>query len=378
MGFGPCTRRDDLVQAMDRATAVIAAASAELLQMVALFDEGKRWERDGATSMTGWLAARYGVAWGTAREWVRVAHALRELPLIFRAYAEGNLSWDQLKPLTRFATPETDVFWAERAPGLRPSTLYREAARHEQVRRRETEQIQRMRSLAMWWDPERPILYLEGMLPAEQGAALQAAVERRAEQVVLADRPDSPQDARMADALVELATGSEEGAALAPTLVVHADAEVLAGEERAEGPWLAETESGQRLGSEAVRRLACDARIDWVLHSGHRTVGVGRRGRTVPGTIGRLLRYRDGGCRFPGCERRRWVQAHHVVHWGEGGRTDLDNLVLLCSAHHRLIHEGGWRISGHPDRDLRFHDPGGRPMRTALVDRVSLPVEQAV
>jgi hypothetical protein len=91
---------------------------------------------------------------------------------------------------------------------------------------------------------------------------------------------------------------------------------------------------------------------------------VGRRGRAVPGYMARLLRHRDGACRFPGCERRRWLKAHHLVHWARGGATDLDNLVLLCHAHHRLLHEGGWRTSGHPARDLRFHDPGGRPVRT--------------
>jgi hypothetical protein len=160
--------------------------------------------------------------------------------------------------------------------------------------------------------------------------------------------------------------------------VVHAGAELLAEEEHPQGPWLAETESGQRLCSEAVRRLACDARIEWALHSGGRTVGIGRRGRTVPGTIGRLLRYRDGGCRFPGCERRRWVQAHHIVHWGDGGGTNLDNLVLLCQAHHRLIHEGGWKISGHPADDLRFHDPRGRPLRSAILSQVNPQVQQAV
>jgi hypothetical protein len=222
-----------------------------------------------------------------------------------------------------------------------------------------------MRSLSMWWDPELPVLYLEGMLPAEQGAALQTALERRAEHVVVADNPDSPQEARLADALVELVTESNDGTSSVPTLVVHSGAEILAGRESGVGPWLAETESGQRLCTDAVRRLACDARIEWVLERDGRTVGIGRQGRTVPSTIARLLRYRDGGCRFPGCERRRWVHAHHIVHWGDGGGTDLDNLVLLCSAHHRLIHEGGWRISGHPGEDLRFHDPGGRPLRPA-------------
>ncbi|MGH2682544.1 MAG: DUF222 domain-containing protein [Actinomycetota bacterium] len=371
MGFGPCTRRDDLVQAMDRASALMAAASADALRMVAVCDERRLWEGDGATSMTSWLAARYGLAWGTAREWVRVAHALPELPEIARAYAECLLSWDQLRPLTRFATRETDGYWARRAPRLRPWTLHREAARHERVQKREAERVQRMRSLSMWWDPEVPVLYLEGMLPAEQGAALQTALERRAEQVVLADQPDSPQEARLADALVEMVTGSEEQGGATPTLVIHASAGVLADEEPATGPWLAETESGQRLCTEAIRRLACDSRIEWVLHSENRMVGIGRRGRTVPGQLARLLRYRDGGCRFPGCERRQWVKAHHIVHWGDGGGTDLDNLVLLCHAHHRLIHEGGWKISGHPAEDFRFHDPGGRPLRTGLTQSPS-------
>jgi hypothetical protein len=366
MEFGPCTTPLGLTDALDRAAAQMTAASAEALRVVAVYDERRLWKRDGATSMTSWLAARYQLAWGTAREWVRVSHALRDLPHTFEAYSARRLSWDQLRPLTRFATSETDEYWAQRAPGLRPSTLYREAARHERVQKRDAERSHRMRSLSMWWDPEEPILYLEGMLPAEQGAALQTAIERRAEQIVLADEPVSPQEARMADALVELVTGSSDQGSAVPTLVVHAGAEVLAGGESPKGPWLAETESGRRLCTEAVRRLACDSRIEWVLHSGNRTVGIGRRGRTVPGQIARLLRYRDSGCRFPGCERKQWVKAHHIVHWGDGGGTDLDNLVLLCHAHHQLIHEGGWRISGHPGEDLRFHDPGGRPLRAGL------------
>jgi hypothetical protein len=366
MEFGPSSKPNSFINALDRATAQMASASADMLRVVVEIDERHLWGRDGATSMTSWLAGRYGLAWGTAREWVRVSRALQRLPRIFKAYEECRLSWDQLRPLTRFASAENDEYWAQKAPQLRPSTLYRQAARQEQLTKKDVERIQAKRYLSLSWDPEAPILYLEGMLSAEQGAALETALERRAEQVVLADQPDSPQEARLADALVELVTESESGASSAPTLVVHAGAEILAGDEPAAGPWLAETESGQRLCTDAIRRLACDARIDWVLHSGNRTVGIGRRGRTVPGTMARLLRYRDGGCRFPGCERKRWVQAHHIVHWGDGGGTDLDNLVLLCSAHHRLIHEGGWKVSGYPAEDLRFHDPGGRPLRTRL------------
>ena len=155
--------------------------------------------------------------------------------------------------------------------------------------------------------------------------------------------------------------------------MVHADAEVLTGEEPQRGRWLAETESGERQTTEAVRRIACDARIEWVLERDGRTVGIGRRGRVVSPQMGRVLRHRDRGCRFPGCERRRWLTAHHLVHWADGGRTDLGNLVLLCHAHHRLLHEGRWSTSGHPEHDLRFHDPGGRALKTSPRRRASQP-----
>jgi hypothetical protein len=311
--------------------------------------------------MTSWLAGRYGLAWGTAREWVRVAHALRRLPLIAGAYASGRLSWDQLRPLTRFATAETDAEWAEKRPEIRPVALWRETRRHERARVPEAEDARRLRHLALTWDHQRPVLWLEGMLPAEEGAALESAIGQRAEDVQRDPDAADPAGARLADALLDLATGDPQPA----TLVVHAGADVLVREEPDRGPWLAETEGGQRLSSENIRRLACDSRIEWVLESKGRPVGIGRRGRQVPEAFHGILRHRDGGaCRFPGCERKRWLNAHHLVHWADGGATNLDNLVLLCHAHHRLIHEGGWRTSGHPAHDLRFHDPGGRPLRT--------------
>jgi hypothetical protein len=350
------------VDMLDHATGVMAAASAEALRAVAACNEMRLWRRDGATSMTSWLAARYGLAWGTAREWVRVAHALRELPRIAEAYARGRLSWDQLRPLTRFATRKTDELWAERGPGLRPAGLWREARRHERALVREAQEIHRERYLRLNWDHLRPVLWLEGMLPAEEGAALESALCRRADDVPRDPDAADPAGARLADVLLDLATGRPEPA----TVIVHAAADVLVREEREDGPWLAETEGGQRLASESVRRLACDSRVEWVLESEGRPVVIGRRGRTVPDHLLRVLRHRDGGtCRFPGCERKRWLRAHHLVHWADGGATNIDNLVVLCHAHHRLIHEGGWRTSGHPARDLRFHDPGGR----AVLDR---------
>ncbi|MDP8955371.1 MAG: HNH endonuclease, partial [Actinomycetota bacterium] len=362
MEVAVAVRITDPVERMDRAAAEMTAASADFLEAIWDCDERGLWRRHGATSMSAWLASRYGLTKRTAREWLRVARGVKELPRIFAAYRSGRLSWDQLRPLVRFVTPQTEPLWVRRGPRLRPATLWREAERHRRVVVRDEAEARRRRFVATWWDREERMLCLSGMLPPEEGAAVEAALAKRAEEVVLTDQPDSPGEARMADALVELVTGGREAEPTPATLVLHADAEAVAGRERAAGPWLAETEGGRRLSTEAVRRLACDARIEWVLERDGKAVGIGRRGRAVPGPLARALRHRDMTCRYPGCSRRRWLYAHHIVHWANGGGTDLDNLVLLCFAHHRLIHEGGWRISGHPDRDLRFHGARGRPV----------------
>src|SRR5919197_453059 len=217
------------IQHLDHAVRAMSAESAEVLRGVASLDDPNVWERDGATSMTSWLAARYGLAWGTAREWVRVSRALQDLPAIAGAYAKGRISWDQLRPLTRFATPETDEDWAREAPTRSCAFLYREARRHERVRAKDEEETHRYRFLALTWNEERTELYLDGMLGAEQGVALERAVASRSETVILADKPYDPAGARRADALVELV--SEVDGEQAPvTLVVHAEASVLSGE----------------------------------------------------------------------------------------------------------------------------------------------------
>ncbi|HEY7927066.1 MAG TPA: DUF222 domain-containing protein, partial [Candidatus Dormibacteraeota bacterium] len=96
-----------------------------------------------------------------------------------------------------------------------------------------------------------------------------------------------------------------------------------------------------------VARLACDATVTRiVLDATSAVIDVGRSRRVVNGSIRRALNARDGGCRWPGCDRSpSWTAAHHVVHWARGGGpTRLPNLVLLCHRHHWLVHEGGWQL----------------------------------
>jgi Domain of unknown function (DUF222)/HNH endonuclease len=243
--------------------------------------------------------------------------------------------------------------------GDAPRGLWIEARRHERVRLREAWEHHRRRYLTLRWDEECPVLWLDGMLPADQGAALEAALNERAERLPRDADAVDPVGARLADALSEAVGGDEPRPA---TVEIHVDADEVAGAEPRRGPWLSEIEGGPRLPTETIRRLACDGRIEWLLERGGRPVGIGRRGRRVRGALRRALRHRDGGCRFPGCELKRWLHAHHLVHWSRGGPTDLENLALLCGFHHRLLHEGGWKATGHPSADLRFHVPSGRTL----------------
>lgn len=215
------------VERMRRAHAEMTAASADFLEAIWDCDDQRLWRRDGATSLTSWLAARFDATKATAAEWALVARTARQLPLLFQAYRSRRLSWDKLRPLVRFVTPATEALWAHRAPRLRPSTLWREVERHRRVRARDEAEARRRRSLSTWWDEDR-MLCLSGALPPEEGAAVEAALSRRAEDVVLADEPDSPGEARMADALVELVTAGGDGQPAPATLVVHAEVEVVA------------------------------------------------------------------------------------------------------------------------------------------------------
>jgi hypothetical protein len=115
------------------------------------------------------------------------------------------------------------------------------------------------------------------------------------------------------------------------------------------------------LSSETARRLSCDAGVVDVVEDEHGTpLSVGRRRRTIGGALKRALRKRDGTCSYPGCTNRLFLEGHHIQHWADGGETSLRNATLLCSLHHRYVHEYGYAIELGPDQRPRFRDPHGR------------------
>jgi hypothetical protein len=138
---------------------------------------------------------------------------------------------------------------------------------------------------------------------------------------------------------------------------VHLDQDVLG----SEGSWVATLDDGTRLPAESLRRLACDAGlVPTRTDETGALLDIGRRTRSIPSAIRRALWLRDRGCRFPGCGHKRFLHGHHIQHWLAGGPTSLNNLVLLCSRHHRLLHEGGWSIDRmEGDDELVFRSAEG-------------------
>ncbi len=141
---------------------------------------------------------------------------------------------------------------------------------------------------------------------------------------------------------------------------VHTDVETL----KADGAGAeAELENCGHVCAETSRRLSCDAGvIHWLEHADGEPLSVGRKTRTIPPAIRRALKRRDGGCRFPGCTCTRFVDAHHIRHWADGGDTSMDNLTLLCRHHHRLVHEGGFSVAMDVGGPVRFTNPNGQVM----------------
>jgi hypothetical protein len=138
--------------------------------------------------------------------------------------------------------------------------------------------------------------------------------------------------------------------------VLHIEADSLA--EHGE-PGMRELDDGTRVSAETSRRLCCDAsRVVLTKSVDGRIVGVGRRTRTIPSALRRALEARDRGCRFPGCGLR-FTDGHHIVHWADGGGTDLENTVLLCGRHHRLVHEEGHRVCMDKEGQVVFFNPSG-------------------
>ena len=328
-------------------------------------------EQGDSDDSAGFLAYRCGITLREAREYLRVAEALQELPVTRAAFSRGELTFTKVRALTRVATSSSEEGLLELAALLTASQLERALRVFRRVAVAEARETHELEFVDYRFE-EDGSLYLRARLAAEDGTVLVKALEAARERVVARRREEraaADQAAALAldparpvrvEALLDLADASLATADERPVerarLVVHVDAAALSSDDCGRS----ELEHGPVIPPETARRLGCDAEMVAQVERDGLPVSVGRRRRTVPPALRRLLETRDDEtCCFPGCERDRHLQAHHRQHWAQGGETSLDNLVLLCWHHHRLVHEGGYTIEDHHDGGLRFRNRHG-------------------
>ncbi|MFL5797725.1 MAG: DUF222 domain-containing protein [Actinomycetota bacterium] len=358
------TDEDLLVSEMDCAHTGVCAAQLRMFSAIVRADRSELWREWGAHDMAHWLSMRYRVSSWHAQRWIATAHALEQLPEIAAAWARGDLGLDVVIELARFATPETEaelVAWARHASR---TALQRRADVETTKSLEETQAADRSRRLSWWFFDEGRMFGLEAELPAAQGVVVARALERLGGElpVMPGEEDGCHVEARRADALVAMASAriAEDADPDRATVVVHASLATLLGGGNAE------IEGGPAIHPETARRLACDARIQVVVeNAASDVIGLGRMSREPAPWMMRQLRHRDGGCTFPGCGTRRFVHAHHITWWERGGRTDLDNLALVCSFHHKLVHEHGWKLDRGDNGAVRWFHPDGTRHRAA-------------
>lgn len=345
-------------QAISQLAALMAATHAELLDVITAAEVASDWTDDGATALAPWLVGSIGLSTPNAREWARVGVALQELPALRAVYASGAMSWDQIRPATKFATPETDDELAEQLPGLSAFQIALMARQRRPVTPSDADEAHCQRRLSWRRDHKRGGYRYSGFLPFDQGETLNAAIDRAAERA--GKNPTTGRwDAiatRRADALHELASVCLAGDPDPDraTVVLYADAAVASGDKPGNG-FLGDIAVCE---STLMRRL-CDCRVEVAVQNDKgATVGIARASQQIPHWLRRSVTIRDQVCRFPGCERKI-RQIHHVHHWGKGGPTDANNLVGVCWAHHRLVHEGGWDVEGDATCEVTFVGPIG-------------------
>lgn len=394
----------------------IHAANHRLLVLLARYDRLGAWELAGHRSCAHWLAFSTGFDLGTAREHVRVARALEALPLTGATMARGELSFSQVRALTRVADAHSESALLELAEGCTTAQLevsvraWKKGTRQDEAERER--ELHRSRAFSVF--PGDDGMYIvRGRLTPEVGAVLMRALEaaagalyresRTPDRAVTDHEPSASMGMgaetgregarRRADAvglLAERALGAAFGSDVAPVsgaraerfmVTVLADEATLRGDQatlRADKPAPAaerhpgrsRLEDGTRVSPETSRRLSCDCGVVRMTRGRDGSIlDVGRKTRSIPPALRRALEVRDGGCRFPGCNAR-FTDGHHVTHWADGGPTSLAN-ASCCAAYTtawctRMA--GGWsggataapRSAIHAARCTSTAD-GGRP-----------------
>jgi hypothetical protein len=387
----PLTKKslDQLEQDIVSLSQHINASEYEFLVLLREFDLRQGWKAYHFNNCAEWLNMKCGMSPRTAREKLRVANSLFDLPEISLAFQKGDLSYSKARALSRVATPHTERQLLDFALKANAAHVDRHCfeLRNAQQGASTADANRAHESRYLSYSPNGDgTVSISARLPQEQADLVVKALEHAlagresADEAWIADgcsakelseydedgsREPSEHQRKQADALVDIArsylSGGQAGAegkekrsctADHYQVTVHVDERAL--------KLVPGENSASDLPIETVRRLCCDgAIVPLVRGEGGEPVGLGRKHRVVSPSLKRALLARDRQCRFPGCTHSKWLDAHHVVHWADGGETRAENLVMLCSAHHRLLHEGGFEIRPGPGGEWQFRNASG-------------------
>lgn len=380
---------DDLDAAICALACHLNAETYRLLLLVREFDDRMGWAKWSFKSCAEWLAWRRSLSLSAAREKVRAAHALREMPAIAAAFADGRLSYSKVRALTRVVEWHSEdvlLAYALQATAAQVEERCRQIRNSRPESAPGAQRVWERRSLALWRNDARGVMSIRVEVPIEDGELIAQALEcataggEAAGGLEFAAKPVEVVREARDGAHVQETTGNGWRAQQADALVAIARAYLAGGNPSAEGlgaggasadryqvvVHVDESALGGGAGRadlpvDTIRRLACDGSVISVLEDEEGTpLDVGRKQRTVSTPLKRALFARDRGCAFPGCHRTRYLDAHHIRHWADGGATRLENLTLLCTHHHRLLHEGGFAIRKGADGRAHFRRPDGR------------------
>ena len=367
---------------------------AEWCGWLAEYDRRGGFASWGCVSAAQWLMWRCGLGAGAARERVRVARVLMELPLIAAEFRAGRLSWSKVRAVTRVADSSNEADLVEVAVVATGSQLELICRGLRRAGNYDGEQVNAATAFALrsWskrvnYDGTSTYVLrvvddeakaIDRQIEAQVDAVIDDAVAESADR--LGEEPTRREAIKeggglaavRADAAAAILTGAAQGQVVPVDVTMVIDAEHHPVEEEpgepdsasvgdatqnvpAGTPGTPELPSnggfevlidGARVTGPVARRLCCDPRVTALVESAKDgPLGVGRTQRFVTAKLRRALDRRDGGCcQFPGCTATKRLHAHHIVHWVDGGPTELINLILLCHFHHHVVHDAGWNI----------------------------------
>jgi hypothetical protein len=335
------------------------AIDGRIVQIVAEIDRDGLWGATGARSVPGLVAWMTGVSQRNAETIAAVAHRIEEFPKCVAGMREGRFSLDQVGVIAEKAADGSDAHYAQLAERATVSQL-RNAIKLEPRPDPDPKPEPPKRSVSKTGDEQSTTYKIT--LPHEEAAIVDAALDSHRDALIAQWKRDhddggaSPMP-NTADGFMSLVmAGWDSEVAARPhgqrtTVVLHVDLETR----------VAALHLGSLLSDDDRRYLTCDATCEvWFQRDG-RVIGAGRATRTVGRRLRRVLEHRDRCCVVPGCGATRGLHAHHIVHWEDGGPTELDNLVLVCPFHHRAHHRGVITITGTAQH-LTVTDQEGRPL----------------